>query len=108
MELQTLVSVTLLVLGALFVLAGSVGLLRLPDFFSRSHAAGNTDTLGVIVILAGLMVYEGWTLDTAKLGLVAVFASLVNPVAVHALARAAFRFGIRPRLGRPLDPGQER
>lgn len=94
------IAIVFLVAGGLLMLAGSVGLLRLPDFFARSHSAGNTDTLGVVVILAGLMVLEGLTLQSAKLALVAVFAGLANPVAIHALARAAFRFGVRPRLGR--------
>jgi multicomponent Na+:H+ antiporter subunit G len=101
------VAVVLLLAGGLLMLAGSVGLLRLPDFFARSHSAGNTDTLGVVVILAGLMVLEGWTLQSAKLGLVAIFAGLANPVAIHALARAAFRFGVRPRLEEEA-PQQER
>jgi multicomponent Na+:H+ antiporter subunit G len=98
--LQDAIAVALLVLGGALMLAGSIGLLRLPDFYTRSHSVGNTDTLGVVVVLAGLMVFEGWTQESAKLGLVAIFACLANPVAIHALARAAFRFGIRPRLGR--------
>jgi multicomponent Na+:H+ antiporter subunit G len=97
--LQDSVAILLLLAGGLLMLAGSIGLLRLPDFYTRSHSVGNTDTLGVVVILAGLMVFEGWTLESAKLGLVALFACLANPVAIHALARAAYRFGIRPRLG---------
>lgn len=98
-DLQALVGAALLAAGALLMLAGSIGLIRLPDFYSRSHAAGNTDTLGVVVILAGLIVLEGPSLEAAKLGLVALFICLANPVAVHALARAAFRFGIRSHLG---------
>lgn len=101
-ELQNIFAMALLVGGGLLVLAGSIGLIRLPDFYSRSHAAGKTDTLGLVVILAGLMVLEGLNLQSAKLALVGVFACLANPVAVHALARAAYRFGVRPRLG-PQD-----
>lgn len=102
-DLQNLLGIALLLAGAFMMLAGSIGLIRLPDFYSRSHAAGNTDTLGVVIILAGLIALEGLTLQSAKLGLVAIFASLANPVAIHALARAAFCFGIRVRFGDKED-----
>jgi multicomponent Na+:H+ antiporter subunit G len=102
---QEILAAALLVAGALLMLAGSIGLLRLPEFYSRSHLASNTDTLGMVVILAGLMVFEGWTLASAKLALVALFAGLANPVAIHALARAAFRIGLRPRLENEREEG---
>jgi multicomponent Na+:H+ antiporter subunit G len=102
---QEVLAVSLLLAGALLMLAGSIGLLRLPEFYSRSHLASNTDTLGMVVIIAGLMVLEGWTMASAKLGLVALFAGLANPVAIHALARAAFRIGLRPRLEGEREEG---
>lgn len=89
----------LLLSGALLLMAGGIGLIRLPDFYSRSHAASNTDTIGVVVTLLGLIVLNGLALESAKLGLVALFACLANPVAVHALAKAAFRLGIPGRFG---------
>jgi multicomponent Na+:H+ antiporter subunit G len=89
-DLQIAVGGFLLIVGAFALLAGSVGLLRLPDFYSRTHATGSTDTLAVVIVIAGLIVLEGATLDSAKLALVAVFVCLANPVAGHALAHAAY------------------
>jgi multicomponent Na+:H+ antiporter subunit G len=96
MMIQETVAVALVLLGAIFMFAGSVGIVRLPDFFSRTHAAGKTDTLGIMLSLAGLAVYEGWSLNSLKLLVVILFVAIVNPVSVHALAKAAMEYGIKP------------
>lgn len=101
------VSLILIVAGAFFLLVGSIGIVRLPDFFTRAHATGKTDTLGLILALAGLAVHDGLTLNSAKLLVAAVFVGLTAPVGTHALARAAYRSGLRPwyRGGEtPKDP----
>lgn len=83
---------TALVLGGLFfVLVSSVGLLRFPDFYTRSHALGKSDTLGCILILGGLAIYEGFTLSSFKLLLILFFIAVGNPTATHSIARAAIR-----------------
>jgi multicomponent Na+:H+ antiporter subunit G len=82
--------------GAFFLLVGSIGLLRLPDFYSRAHATGKSDTLGVILTTLGLVVHEGFTLNSVKLGLLLFFVALTNPTGTHALTRAAFRSGLKP------------
>ena len=86
--------------GLFFMLTGSIGLLRLPDFFSRTHATSKTDTLGIILLLVGLAIYEGFTIASAKLLVAAIFVVLANPVTSHALARAALHSGLKPLLGR--------
>lgn len=98
MELREIISIALLLAGAFFLLVASVGIIRLPDFFTRIHAVGKGDTLGILLSLGGLCMYEGWTLNTAKLLLAFLFVSITNPVASHALARAAIRFGLKPML----------
>jgi multicomponent Na+:H+ antiporter subunit G len=101
------VSLALLIAGAFFLLVGSIGIVRLPDFFTRTHATGKTDTLGLILALAGLAVHDGFTLNSAKLLVAVVFVALTGPVGTHALARAAYRSGLRPwyRGGEPsADP----
>jgi multicomponent Na+:H+ antiporter subunit G len=98
--LGDIVTVLLVITGLLIMLAGSIGILRLPDFFTRTHAASKVDTLGIIVVLIGLAVYEGFTINAAKLALGILFVALGNPVAAHALARAALLFGLKPRLER--------
>ena len=75
--------------GGAFALIGSVGLLRMPDFYTRLHAAGITDTLGAGLIVLGLALQAGWTLVTVKLLLMLVFVWFTSPIATHALSRAA-------------------
>jgi len=88
--------------GSLFVLTGGIGLLRFPDFYTRIHAAGITDTMGAWLILIGLMFSAGWTLVTAKLVILLIFLVMTSPLASHALAKAAYMRGLRPLLGREL------
>jgi multicomponent Na+:H+ antiporter subunit G len=100
-------SLVLVSAGAFFLLVGSIGVVRLPDFYSRSHATGKSDTLGVMLTLFGLALHEGITVSDAKLLAVIVFVALASPVGTHALARAAYRTGLEPwyRGGpQPPDP----
>jgi len=94
-----LASTGLIVSGAIFVLAGALGVLRMPDFFTRMHAAGMTDTLGAEFILLGLMLQAGFSQMTLKLLLVAFFLFLTSPTATHAIANAALKSGLKPQLG---------
>lgn len=89
-----------IVAGSLFAITGGVGLHRFPDFFTRLHAAGVTDTMGAVLILLGLMVQAGWTLIAVKLFLILGFLMFTSPTATHALARAALHGKLRPRLAR--------
>jgi len=86
----------LLVAGGFFCIVGAVGLLRMPDFYTRVHAASVTDTLGVGCILLGLAFQAGLTLIAAKLAVIGLLVFFTSPAATHALVRAA--------LGRGLDP----
>jgi multicomponent Na+:H+ antiporter subunit G len=87
-----------LVAGTAFCIIGAAGLIRMPDFYTRMHAASVTDTVGAGLILFGLMVQAGFTLVTAKLVIIAMLILLTSPAASHALARAAFVRGVRPLL----------
>jgi len=82
--------------GAFFLLVGSIGLVRLPDFYARAHATGKSDTLGVMLTTFGLVVHEGLTLNSLKLLLLLYFVALTSPTATHALTKAAFRAGLVP------------
>lgn len=86
-----------LLLGAGFCFVGGLGLLRLPDFYSRMHGGGVTDTLGAGLILLGLMFQSGLSLATVKLVMIALFLLLAGPVATHAIARAARQSGLAPQ-----------
>lgn len=91
----TVVSWLSLVLGGIFCVVGAIGLLRMPDFFTRMHAASVIETLGAGLILLGLILQAGFTLVTVKLLMVGVLILFVSPTATHALARAAMVRGIK-------------
>ena len=93
---MTMIADLLLFLGLLFILAGVLGILRLPDFYTRLHAMGKCDTLGVALVLVALAIYEGLSLYSVKILLISVFVGLANPTATHALGRAALRSGLAP------------
>lgn len=94
--MMELVGTLIAIAGGGFVLIGAIGLLRLPDFFTRLHAAGVIDTLGMVLVLVGLSVYaESW-LDLLKLAIIIIFILFTCPVSTHALARAALHGGLRP------------
>jgi len=95
-DIQSIITIILVVLGIIFMAAGSIGMLRLPDFYSRTHAVSMSDMLGIIFVIFGLVIYEGFTQSSAKLILVIFFIALANPVGTHALARAALKKGINP------------
>lgn len=89
--------------GGGFAIVSGIGLIRLPDLFSRMHAAGIADTLAAGLILAGLMLQAGWSLNLTKLALILVFILFTNPTATHALAKAALHGGLKPLT--KMDPG---
>ncbi|MBK7902180.1 MAG: monovalent cation/H(+) antiporter subunit G [Proteobacteria bacterium] len=82
-------SFVLLALGGFFVFMGGLGALRLPDFYTRMHAASLTDSLGTILTLGGIMLQSGWSLATVKLMTILFFLMLTGPTATYALANAA-------------------
>ena len=86
----------LLGIGALVLLIGAIGLIRLPDFFTRMHAAGLIDTLGAGFVLAGLMIEAGWSLNLPKLLMILVFLLFTSPTSSHALVHAALAHGLKP------------
>jgi len=85
-----------LLAGSLLCITGGIGLLRLPDFFCRLHAASINETLGTPLILCGLILQTGFELDSIKLVLIALFILATNPTATHALSRAALHAGEKP------------
>ncbi len=86
-------------LGALLLISGSVGLLRFPDFYTRMHAAGVTDTLATLLTIFGLMLISGWNQALIKLAFIVVFVLFTSPTAAHALAKAARHGGLAPTTG---------
>lgn len=86
----------LLILAAVCVLIGGIGILRMPDLYSRMHASSLTDTMATLALFAGMMLHGGFTLATLKLAAIMLFLLLTGPTATYALANAAYRSGLKP------------
>ena len=88
-----------IVTGGLALVVAGIGVLRMPEFFTRLHAAGIADTGGVLFIVLGLMTQcESW-LTAVKLALILVFMMFTSPTATHAIAKAALHGGLSPVPG---------
>ena len=95
------VSALCVLTGVLFALVGGISVLRLPDTFTRMHAASLTDTLAAALVLLGLALQAGFSLTSLKHGLILGFLIVTTPTATYALAQTALSGGMRP-LGRRL------
>jgi multicomponent Na+:H+ antiporter subunit G len=98
---MTIVVALLLLVGLFFHAVAALGVIRMPDFYTRLHAVSKAETLGVVFTVAAVMVETGVTLTTVKLGFVAVFLFLANPTSAHAIGRAAYRTGMPPWIRPP-------
>ncbi len=102
-----ILSWVLLMTGCFFCAVGAIGLLRLPDVYTRLHAAGITDTLGAGLILIGLMIQAGPTLICVKLIMVLALILLTSPASTYALANSAMDHGVQPFVVQQPDPAAE-
>jgi len=96
--LVDLLSGALILAGSFFICVGMVGVVRMPDLFTRMHAASVTDTLGAGLLFSGFMLQAGFSLITLKLIFILGFLFFTGPVISHALSQAAHLAGIRPQL----------
>jgi multicomponent Na+:H+ antiporter subunit G len=94
----------LLTLGGIAVLIGGIGALRMPDLYTRMHATSVTDSMGAILVIAGIMLQAGLSLATIKLAAILLFLLLTSPTATNALASAALLAGTQPSAPSPDDP----
>lgn len=94
--------------GTVFVLIGTIGIIRFPDVFSRMHAAGVTDGLGVALVLTGLALAEGFSTTSARMLLIVALLWCTSPTACHALARNAITAGLVPRTTQPPEESEQR
>lgn len=84
--------------GGVIGVIGAIGIHRFPDFYSRQHATGITDTLCAMLIVAGLVLQAGFTLAAVKLVMIFLFLFITSPTASHVLANAAMLGGVKPKL----------
>ena len=85
--------------GVFFSLVAAVGIVRLPDLYSRAHGASKSETLGAILVLLAVALAFGGRLSTLKTVLLLFFMFVTNPTAAHAIVRAATEEGIEPWTG---------
>jgi len=106
---MTVLAVILMLSGVFFLTVSCIGLIRLPDFYSRTHAVGKSETLGAMLLLAGLAVYNGWSVSSLKILIIVLFVLIANPSATHAISRAALRSGLEPwtQKGNPKSGSKE-
>ena len=101
--------IALVVIGLAFSISGAVGILRMPDLYTRIQCSSKTITMGALPVLVALAVGEGpFTPYGSHALLVAVLLLVVNPLASHALARAAYRSGVPMWKGAVVDQVAER
>jgi len=91
----------LILIGVFLFASGTLGLIRLPDFYCRMHATGKCDTLGALFALLGLAVYNGWNLVSLKILFIVIFIFVANPTATHAIGRAALLNRVQPWTKEP-------
>ncbi|MES3517007.1 MAG: monovalent cation/H(+) antiporter subunit G [Natronomonas sp.] len=95
-ELRLAAIVLLLFGGVFFTFVSAVGVLRLPDVYSRAHTASQTDTLGAGLVVVAVALAYGFETEVIKAVLLLIFIFVTNPTAAHAAARAAYEEGIEP------------
>lgn len=101
----------LIIAGSVFSIIGGIGMIRMPDFYTRTHAASITDTMGAGCLLLGLALQAGWSLVLAKILFILLFLFFTSPTASHAIGKSAYLDGIKPLLkgklkGSKLDDAQ--
>ena len=99
MRLLVWVGAAFVVVGLFFTIVAAVGLVRMPDLYTRSHATSKADTLGTVLTLAGLALVFEAGIPRAKLVVLAVFLLVTNPTATHAITRSAYDQGLEPQQG---------
>jgi multicomponent Na+:H+ antiporter subunit G len=96
MMIQTILAFVFIIGGIFFIFVSSMGLLRLPDFYTRCHAIGKSETLGSMLFLGGLAIYNGWDIESFKLIVILLFIGIANPTATHIVAHVAYLSGLQP------------
>jgi multicomponent Na+:H+ antiporter subunit G len=100
--LRDMAAVILMSMGIFFFAIGVLGLFRFPDALTRIHAAAKCDTLGALLLIAGLIILNGWSAEAVRLVMIILFIWITNPTGSHAIARAAYMLKIGSGKNRPI------
>lgn len=79
-----------IITGLFFFMVGTIGVLRFPNMYTRAHGAAKCDTLGAVLSLTALIIYNGFNLVSLKLLLIIVFVWITNPTATHIIVKAKY------------------
>jgi len=96
--LRDTLSLVLIVSGSGLIVTGAIGLVRMPDLYTRMHAGSVGDSLGAYLLISGMILQAGFSLIALKLLFIAALLFFFGPVATHALAQAALHAGVKPLL----------
>lgn len=107
-SITSVISAICLFIGSFLCISGGIGILRFPDFYTRMHAVGVTDTLAAGLIIVGLMLQLPELAVVIKLLMILLMTLFINPTASHFLAKAAFQSGLQPILGSKEGNKEER
>lgn len=102
----------LIVIGAVFALAGTIGIIKMPDTFCRMQASTCIPTLGMLCVAIGAILYAAIikqsAADAVKIGVIALMVILTNPIGAHTIAKGAYKSGVRPEKElKPDDYGRD-
>lgn len=109
MEIRCVFTVIFILAGLFFMTAAVVGVMRFPDFFSRLHAIGLGQSLGISLCCIGLFIYQGINITGGKILLVMIFSMAAGPIGTHIVDRVAFRESLRKSVstgGREKEEGR--
>ena len=101
----------LIIISIFFAFAGAVGLIRMPDAFCRMQSSTNIMTLGILGVVIGGILYSAIYLGSAsmaiKIGIIGVFYFITSPISSHAIAKGAYKHGVRPEKKMVCDKLEE-
>lgn len=93
LEIRDIISIVCLCIGLFFCLTTTIGLYRLPDFYSRCHTAGNSETMAMLFMCVGFIIQSGFTILSIKIVILFLILCICNPIGSHILARSAYQIG---------------
>lgn len=88
--IRNLIGGTFIIGGLFFFFVGTLGILRFPDVFTRIHSASKCDTLGTLLSLVGIIVFNGFNMVSVKLSMILIFIWITNPTATHLIGKAEY------------------
>lgn len=92
---REIISACFLFAGLFFGVTTAIGIIRLPDFYSRCHTSGNSETIGLLLSCIGFVIYAGFSMLSVKILILFFFVCACNPIGTHILSRAAYQTGYK-------------